>query len=112
MAGEVTIEEYTARELWRVFSDSPEKALAWYAGKRILVTGVVTESGPSVYATPKVELSDHEEGRPYAACILPRSDFPMLRKFRKGMRVTFGGTCRGLTFDREMVLLKECMVIE
>lgn len=103
---------YSVRALWDAFEKDPNEALRLYAGKDIIVEGYVVASGPSVYMTPKVELSDSENGQSYAACILPRSDFFRLPSFTKGKKVRLAGNCRGLTFDGTMVLLKECVAVQ
>ena len=102
---------YSVRELWEAFENNPDKAHKSFTGKRIAFEGVVLSSGPSVYATPMIVLSDRKDGDRYVACILPRPDFFKLRDYKAGNRYRFSGLCRGMTFDGTMVLFKEGMAM-
>lgn len=101
-------EVHQVRALREVFEANAEEALKIYEHKDITVEGHVIESGMSVYMTPMVQLSDRADGKIYAACILPRRDFGKLDEYTKGRKVRFSGNCRGLTFNEEWVLIKEC----
>lgn len=52
-----------------------DSALAIYEDKRFEVTGVAIKIGPDVHNKPAIEISDKADGRCYALCIFPTSDF-------------------------------------
>lgn len=105
--GPASAEEYLeAKDIWTEFQQDQAGAEARYSKGRILVTGIVVETGMSRYATPNVRLSDEPGGQVYVICVLPRADFPKLSSFSKGRRATLSGEYR---HNRSgPVVIKEC----
>lgn len=101
---------FEAAAIAAMAKEDGEALEAAYLGKRIAVSGVVTETGISIYATPYVRLSDREEGEAMAVCVLPRLDAAKLLSFKKGESVTLEG--RLYRAGSERVVLKECVKIE
>ena len=98
---------FSAREFWQKFEDDRQKAEAEYIGKTMTFTGVVVETGMSVYLTPNVRLSDSPDGRVYLICVLPRVDTGKLSGYAKGEQVTMTGRVYRSRPDGGVVV-KEC----
>lgn len=81
----------SAKDFWLEFEADREKAEARYVGRTMNFTGVVTDTGTSIYLTPNVMLSDGADGRTYLICVLPRADAGRLADFKKGDLVTMNG---------------------
>ena len=82
---------FSAREFWQKFEDNRDKAEAEFIGKTFNFTGIVVETGMSVYLTPNVRLSDTPDGTAYLICVLPRADTGTLSEYKKGDQVTMTG---------------------
>ncbi len=82
---------FAAKEFWQEFENDREKAETAFIGKTMTFTGVVVETGMSIYLTPNVKLSDSPDGPVYLICVLPRADAGKLSTFKKGERVTMTG---------------------
>ena len=82
---------FKARDLWQAFRTDQGRAEQELVGKTVHITGVVAETGMSVYLTPNVRLSDTADGPVYVTCVLPRADTGLLSGFNKGERVTMSG---------------------
>lgn len=75
----------------------------------ITVTGIVTETGISIYATPYINLSNEKNGTVYATCVLPRTDALKLKEFKKGEKVILQGNFYAF---RDKAVIKKCKKIE
>lgn len=75
----------------------------------LTVTGIVIETGISIYATPYVSLSNKNEGTVYATCVLPRADALKLKEFKKGNRVTLQGNYYAF---KDKAVIKKCKKID
>jgi hypothetical protein len=82
---------FSAKEFWQKFEDDRPGAEAEFIGKTMSYTGVVVETGMSIYMTPNVRLSDSPNGPVYLVCVLPRADVGKLSSYKKGDRVTMTG---------------------
>ena len=98
---------FSAKEFWQKFEDDRQGAEAVYIGKTMTFTGVVVETGMSIYLTPTVRLSDDAEGWQYMVCVLPRADAGKMSEFKKGARVTMTGRVYSSRPDGGVVV-KEC----
>lgn len=98
---------HMAKNLHHYFEENWEEASSKLMGKTIAVSGVVTETGMSIYATPNVMLSDSANGRRYAICVLPRADSGTLSQYKAGQQVIFQGRVYRVTDGGEIVL-KDC----
>ncbi len=98
---------FAAKAFWQEFENDREKAEAAYIGKTLTFTGVVVETGMSVYMTPNVKLSDAPGGPVYLICVLPRADAGKLTTFTKGERVSMTGRVYRSKAGGGVVL-KEC----
>ena len=103
---------FEAVQLWQVFKDDPQKAEQTLLGKTVDISGVVVETGMSIYLTPNVRLSDVAGGKVYATCVLPRSDAGLLSSFSKGSRVTMKGRIYRFSANNETVVVKESRKVE
>ena len=101
-------EPLEVRQLWLMFQDNGGKAGNDLLGKTVTVSGVVVETGMSVYLTPNVRLSDAQTGGVYVVCVLPRGDAGLLSGFAKGERVTMTGRVYRGDPNGGRVVLKEC----
>lgn len=95
------------KEFWQLFENDRQKAEAEYIGKTMTFTGVVVETGMSIYLTPTARLSDAADGRQYMICVLPRADAGKMSGFKKGERVTMTGRVYSSKPDGGVVV-KEC----
>lgn len=100
-----------AGELSRAFRDSREQAGEKYLGSTVLVSGIVRETGMSIYMTPNVMLSDTGEGPVYSICVLPRADTGRLGQYKKGQRVIMSGRVYRFIEDDGRVVMKECVEV-
>ena len=82
---------FSAKEFWQEFEDDRQKAEEDFIGKTMNFTGVVVETGMSIYLTPNVRLSDAVDGPIYLICVLPRADTGTLSTYNKGDLVTMTG---------------------
>jgi len=103
-------EVITPHDLLKAFIDNPDAAKAQYLGKVVQVKGIVISKGMSIYVTPNVMLSDHEEGTAQAICVLPRLDVGKLSDFTVGQSVTMSGKVYNMSESR--IVLKECKAVE
>ena len=97
----------SAKEFWQEFETDREKADAEYIGKTMNFTGVVVETGMSIYLTPNVKLSDSPDGPSYLICVLPRADAGKLSEYTKGDKVTMTGRVYS-SKSGGSVVVKEC----
>ena len=81
----------TAKDFWQEFQDDRHNAEAKYIGQTLNYTGVVVDTGISIYLTPNVMLSDSPGGRTYLVCVPPRADVNKLSEFKKGEQITMTG---------------------
>ena len=98
---------FSASEFWQEFENGREKAEAEYLGKTLNYSGVVVETGMSIYLTPNVRLSDSPDGKIYLTCVLPRDKAHTLSEYKKGDLVTM----RGRVYRSKSgggVVVKEC----
>ncbi|CAK7006739.1 MAG: hypothetical protein DELT_00269 [Desulfovibrio sp.] len=98
---------FAAKEFWQKFEDDRPKAEAEFIGKTMSYTGVVVETGMSIYMTPNVRLSDSPDGPVYLICVLPRADVGKLSEYKKGDQVTMTGRVYRSRADGGVVV-KEC----
>ena len=96
-----------ARQLWQSFQDGQAKAEQELIGKTIQITGIVVETGMSIYLTPNVRLSNTADGTIFVSCVLPRGDTGLLSSFNKGDRVTMVGRVHRLSPRTDAVVIKE-----
>lgn len=101
----------TAGELSRAFRDHPEQTEEKYLGKTLLISGMVRETGMSIYMTPNVMLADTEEGEVFVICVLPRADTGRLGQYKKGQRVIMSGRVYRFIQDDGRVVMKECVEV-
>jgi hypothetical protein len=99
-------EAIEARVLWQAFQDDQRGAADKYFTRQVTVSGVVVETGMSIYATPTVRLSDVQGGAAYVICVLPRADALKLSNFKVGERASLIGTVRHN--NNGLVVIKEC----
>jgi len=99
--------EFKARQLWQSFQDDQAKAEQELIGKTIQITGIVVETGMSIYLTPNVRLSNAADGTIYVSCVLPRADTGLLSSFNKGDHVTMSGRVHRLSPRTDAVVIKE-----
>ena len=104
-------EKISARDLWEAFRSDAEEATARYMGETMVVSGVVVETGMSIYMTPNVRISDTEGGPIYAICVLPRADVFKLSDFKPGQPVAFTGRIYSAGRDDKGVVIKECKAV-
>jgi len=98
---------FSVREFWLEFENDRQKAETEFIGKTLKYTGVVVETGMSIYLTPNVRLSDNPDGRIYLICVLPRGDVGTLKEYKKGETVTMIGRVYRSRPDGGVVA-KEC----
>jgi len=101
----------TARDFWQEFEDDRPNAEAKYIGQTLSYTGIVVDTGISIYLTPNVMLSDSPDGRAYLICVLPRADVNKLSQFKKGEQVTMTGRVYRSKAGGGVVI-KECKRVE
>jgi hypothetical protein len=99
-------EALEARALWQAFQADQRGAADTYFTRQVTVSGVVVETGMSIYATPNVKLSDAQGGDVYVICVLPRADAFKLSDFTIGERASLVGTVRHN--NKGAVVIKEC----
>ena len=104
---QVNSEVFEVQQFWQTFQDGPEKAEQAFLGKTINISGIVVDTGISIYLTPNVRLSDKSEGSAYVVCVLPRSDTDTLSSYKKGERVAMTGRVYSHRAG-ERVVIKEC----
>ncbi len=80
--------------------------------KRMQISGIATYVGPDVYALPSVELSETKDVSGRVLCVLPFSDYLKLRKVSKKDRVTMEGNVLGFSDEYDIVVVKQCRIIE
>ena len=80
--------------------------------KRMKISGIATYVGPDVYALPSVELSETETATGRVLCVLPLSDYLKLRKVSKKDRVVMEGNVLGFADQYDIVVVKQCKIIE
>ena len=102
---------FSAREFWQKFENNRHKAEDEFIGKTMTFTGVVVETGMSIYLTPNVRLSDSPDGPIYVICVLPRAEAGTLSKYKKGDRVAMKGRVYSSKSGRGVVI-KECRPVE
>ena len=98
---------FSAKDFWQKFEDDREKVKEEYIGKTVNVTGVVVETGMSIYLTPNVKLSDTPGGPAYLICVLPRADTGKLAEYNNGDHVTMTGRVYSSN-PGKAVVIKEC----
>ena len=98
---------FTAKDFWQKFEDDRPTAYEDYVGKTMSFTGVVVETGMSIYLTPNVRLSDTADGPIYLVCVLPRTDVGKLSEYEKGDHVTMIGRVYSGNIGKAVVI-KEC----
>ena len=105
-APEVTV-KFEAHQLWQLFRNDQSKAEQELIGKTIQITGMVVETGMSIYLTPNVRLSNTSDNMVYVTCVLPRGDTALLSNFTKGEQVTMSGRVYRFSPRTETVVIKE-----
>ena len=80
--------------------------------KKMMISGIATYVGPDVYALPSVELSETKEASGRVLCVLPFSDYLKLRKVSKKDRVVMEGNVLGFSDEYDIVVVKQCKIIE
>jgi hypothetical protein len=111
MTGLAVAEETVgAKALWQAFQDNQQAAADKYFTRQVTVSGIVAETGISIYATPNVKLSDVKGGEVYVICVLPRTDAFKLSNFTIGERTSLVGTVRHN--NRGPVVIKECRAVK
>ena len=101
-------EVFEARRLWLAFQDNRTGAEARLLETTVTVSGIVVDTGMSIYLTPNVKLSDAPGSGAYIVCVLPRSDTGLLSGFAKGDRVTMSGKVYRANPDGGSIVLKQC----
>ena len=82
---------FAVREFWQTFENDRQKAEKDLVGQYFNFTGVVVDTGMSIYMTPNVMLSEALGGPIYLICVLPRSATGTLSEYKNGDRVTMTG---------------------
>ena len=100
-------QEFEARQLWQAFNDDAQKTGQELLGKTVQISGIVVETGMSIYLTPNVRLSDAAGGKIYVTCVLPRKDTELLSNFKKGEKVTMSGRVYRFSSGNATVIDKE-----
>ena len=100
-------EVFDVQQFWKHFEDDHEKANQTFIGKTIVISGIVVDTGISIYLTPNVRLSDKPEGNAYIVCVLPRSETDTLSSYTKGEHVTMTGRVYSSKAG-ERVVIKQC----
>jgi hypothetical protein len=80
--------------------------------KKMRISGIATYVGPDVYALPSVELSETKDASGRVLCVLPFSDYLKLRKVSKKDRVVMEGNVLGFSDEHDIVVVKQCKIIE
>ena len=104
---EVSSEVLEVQQFWKMFEDDQEKANQTFMGKTINISGIVVDTGISIYLTPNVRLSDKPEGNAYVVCVLPRSETDTLSSYKKGEHITMTGRVYSSRAG-ERVVIKQC----
>lgn len=81
----------SVKDFWQEFETDRQAAEAKYIGMALNYTGVVLDTGTSIYLTPNIMLSDSPVGQTYLICVLPRADADKLADFKKGDQVIMTG---------------------
>jgi len=103
---ETSLPMFEAQHLWKTYPEDQN-----LVGKTVQVSGVVVETGMSIYMTPTVRLSDKAGGDSYVICVLPRKDTGLLSSFTVGEQVTM----RGRVYSRSssgIIVVKESQRVE
>jgi hypothetical protein len=100
--GDDAVKIYEAVDL---YNDIKNENLSFEFDDPVTVTGIVVETGISIYATPFISLSNEKDGTVYAICVLPRSDAFKLKEFSKGEKVTLQGNYYSF---RDRTVIKKC----
>lgn len=108
---EVKSKVYAAKEIYDVFITNKKAAIEKYR-EEIIITGIATKVGPDVYTFPSVEISEETNGISRILCVLPYTDYFKLRKVKSGDEVVIKGTVKGYLEKYDLVLIKECQLIE
>ena len=98
---------FPVREFWQEFEKDRQKAEKDFIGQYFNFTGVVVDTGMSIYMTPNVMLSEAPEGPIYLICVLPRTDVGTLSEYKNGDRVTMTGRVHH-SKSGGGVVIKEC----
>ena len=80
--------------------------------KKMRISGIATYVGTDVYALPSVELSETKDASGRVLCVLPFSDYLKLRKVSKKDRVVMEGNVLGFSDEHDIVVVKQCKIIE
>lgn len=80
--------------------------------KRMQISGIATYVGPDVYTLPSVELSETKDASGRVLCVLPFGDYLKLRKVSKKDRVVMEGSVLGFSDEHDIVVVKQCKIIE
>lgn len=102
----------TALELHAAFKKDKEAAVKLYSNKIFEISGIAVYVGPDVYALPSVELSGKKGEKGKVLCVLPFSDYFKLRKVSKGNKMVMKGEIRGYNEKLDIVVVKECEIVE
>ena len=105
------IQTINAKDFWQEFNDDMDAAKAKYIGQTMNFTGVVVDTGVSIYMTPNVRLSDSPDGIAYLICVLPRADMGKLSEFKAGEQVTMNGRVYSSKAGGGVVI-KECKRVD
>ena len=97
-----------AKVLYDAFKQGKEEPYK----KKMQISGIATYVGPDVYALPSVELSESKDVPGRVLCVLPFSDYLQLRKVSKKDRVVMEGNVLGFADKYDIVVVKQCKIIE
>lgn len=103
-----TTNKIEANALYDAFKQGKEEPYK----KRMQISGIATYVGPDVYALPSVELSESKDVKGRVLCVLPFSDYLKLRKVSKKDRVVMEGNVLGFADEYDIVVVKQCKIIE
>ena len=103
-----TNDKIEAKALYDAFKQGREEPYK----RRMRISGIATFVGPDVYALPSVELSESENASGRVLCVLPFSDYLKLRKVSKFDSVVMEGNVLGFADQYDIVVVKQCRIIE
>ncbi len=101
-----------AKELCDAFVKDKAQAEKDYSKKVMTITGVAIFVGPDIFGLPSIELSEKKNGKSYALCVLPLTDYLKLLTVSKGDEVVMKGEVRSIYDKGQTVVVKECKIME
>jgi len=98
--------EISAKELYRAYDSNQVLADENYKGKKLGITGVVSDIGKDILENPYVTLSaDYLDN---VNCYFDDDNIKIISKLRKGQKITIIGNCSGRTLTD--VVIQDCKV--